>query len=153
MKSLALLCVLLAVVLLGLSRPAGAADAEKKVKADQPANRVVVMYFHRTKRCPTCLRMGSYSEDAVVNGFPEQIKDGTVEFHYVDFQNQKNAALVKDYKISGPSLVVVKIANGKPAAAKNLEEIWAKNRDRDVFLKYVQDNVKAYQKAEPKTAM
>ena len=38
-------------------------------------------------------------------GDPDAIsKEGTVEFHYVDFQNQKNAALTKAYKITGPSL-------------------------------------------------
>ena len=28
---------------------------------DVPADRVLVLYFHRTQRCPTCLKMGSYS--------------------------------------------------------------------------------------------
>ena len=63
------------------------------VAADAPADRVVVMYFHRTQRCPTCLKMGSYSEEAVKSGFAKQIKDGKVEFHYIDFQDEKNAAL------------------------------------------------------------
>ena len=36
---------------------------------------------------------------------------------------------------------------------KNLTEIWTKNRDKDEFLKYVRDNVAAYQKSESKTAM
>ena len=53
-----------------------AADAStaKAEASTTPADRVVVMYFHRTQRCPTCLRMGSYSEEAVVNGFAKEIK-------------------------------------------------------------------------------
>jgi len=116
-----------------------------------PANRVVVMYFHRTQRCPTCLRMGGYSEEAVVKGFAREIKDGTVEFHYVDFQDERNAALVKGYKVGGPTLIVAHIVGNKVKEAKNLTEIWTKNRDKDAFLKYVRDNVAAYQKAESKT--
>jgi len=111
------------------------------------------MYFHRTQRCPTCLRMGSYSEEAVVKGFAKQIEHGTVEFHYVDFQDEKNASLSKAYKIGGPSLILVKVVNNKAVEAKNLQEIWTKNRDKDVFLKYVRDNVTACQKPEPRTAM
>ena len=42
--------------------------------ADPPAHRVIAMYFHRTERCPTCLKMGSYSEEAVKKGFTKQIK-------------------------------------------------------------------------------
>ena len=152
MKRMALPFVLFAAVLLGSSHPACAAATEKKAEVKKPADRVVVMYFHRTQRCPTCLRMGSYSEEAVVKGFPKQIKNGTVEFHYVDFQNKKNAALAKGYKITGPSLTVVKVVKNKAVATNDLKDIWTKNRDKEVFLKYVRDNVKTYQKPLPKTA-
>lgn len=138
-----------------LSRTALA--AEESGKADKPAaapaDRVVVMYFHRTQRCPTCLKMGSYSEEAVVKGFPREIKEGTVAFHYVDFQDEKNAALTKGYKVGGPTLIVAHIVGNKVKEAENLTEIWTKNRDKDVFLKYVRDNVAAYQKAKSQTTM
>ena len=90
---------------------------EESLAADVPADRVVVMYFHRTKRCPTCLKMGTYTEEAVKNGFPEQLKDGTVELHYVDFQDKRNAALAKGYKVTGPALIVAKIADNKVATS------------------------------------
>lgn len=140
---------------LAVSRTALA--AEESGKADKPAaapaDRVVVMYFHRTQRCPTCRRMGSYSEEAVVKGFPKEIKDRTVEFRYIDFQDEKNAALTKGYKVDGPTLIVAQVIGNQVKEFKNLTEIWAKNRDKDVFLKYVRDNVTAYQKAESQTAM
>jgi hypothetical protein len=139
---------------LGTDAPAKAgASVKAKTPARAPADRVLVMYFHRTQRCPTCLRMGSYSEEAVVKGFAKQIKNGTVEFHYVDFQDGKNAALTNGYKVGGPTLIVVKVVKNKAAAVKNLTEIWAKNGDKDEFLKYVQDNVAAYQKPAPKAAL
>jgi hypothetical protein len=138
---------------LALSQTVLAAD--DPVKADKPAavpaDRVVVMYFHRTQRCPTCLRMGSYSEEAVVKGFAKQIKAGAVEFHYVDFQDAKNAALTNGYKVGGPTLIVAHVLSNKVKEYKNLTEMWAKNRDKDVFLKYVRDNVAAYQNPESKT--
>ena len=131
--------------------------ADDPVKADTPAaapaDRVVVMYFHRTQRCPTCRRMGSYSEEAVAEGFAKQIKDRPVEFHYVDFQDEKNEALTKGYKVGGPTLIVAQVVGNKVTTYKNLTEIWAKNGDKDAFLKYVRDNVAAYQKVESKTAM
>ena len=142
---------LLAAVLI-VSAQANAADAKaKKAEVKTPADRVVVMYFHRTQRCPTCLKMGSYSEEAVLKGFAKQIKDRTVEFHYVDFQ--KNAALTKGYQVTGPTLIVVKVVKNKAAEINNLTEIWTKNRDKNEFLKYVRDSVTAYQKPATKTAM
>ncbi len=152
MKRTALPIMLLAIACLCSSRADAAAAAEKKGEVKTPADRVVVMYFHRTQRCPTCLKMGGYSEEAVVKGFPKEVKNRTVEFHYVDFQDKKNAELTKGYKVDGPALVVVKVEKNKSVAAKNLQEIWTKNRDKEVFLKYVRDNVAAYQKPLQKTA-
>ena len=154
MRRMALPFVLVAVVLFGVSYASGAPSAQEKTKVNKPkpADRVVVIYFHRTKRCPTCLKMGSYSEQAVAKRFASQLKAGTVEFYYVDFQNPKNAALAKGYKIKGPSLIVAKIEKNKAVAVKNLKEIWTKNSDKRAFFKYVQDSVINCQKPTAKTA-
>jgi thiol-disulfide isomerase/thioredoxin len=133
-----LLASLAVAVLASLAQPAFAADA--------PSDRVVAMYFHRTVRCPTCQKMGSYTEEAMKTGFAQQIKDGTVQFHFVNFQDENNSALTKGYKVSGPTLIVAKIAGNKVAEYKNLTEMWTKVRDKQAFLDYVQSNVKDYQK-------
>jgi hypothetical protein len=112
--------------------------------ADPPADRVVAMYFHRTQRCPTCLKMGSYSEEAVKQGFAEQVENGEVAFYYIDFQDKRNAALAKGYNVSGPALIVAKIADNQVKEYKDLEDIWAKVREKPEFLKYVRENVEAY---------
>jgi len=137
--------VAVAVLALMPSGPTLAAEPVAKPAAD----RVVVMYFHRTKRCPTCLKMGSYSEEAVTKGFAGQIRKGTVELYYIDFQDKKNAALTKAYRVSGPSLIVVKVVENKVVQLKNLKDIWAKVGDKKAFLKYVRDNVTAYCKPIP----
>jgi len=111
--------------------------------ADRPANRVVAMYFHRTERCPTCLKMGSYAEEAVKTGFVPGLKDGTVEFYYIDFQDPKNAKLTQAYGVSGPSLIVAKVVDHKVKQLQNLKEIWTKVADKPAFLKYVQDQIAA----------
>jgi thiol-disulfide isomerase/thioredoxin len=156
MRRIAILSVLGAIALctLGLSQAARAADEAKKSDkpAAAPADRVVVMYFHRTVRCPTCKRMGSYTEEAVLKGFPKEIKNKIVEFHFIDFQDENNEALTKGYKVVGPSLIVARVVGNKVKEFKNLTEIWEKKDDKDVFLKYVRDNIKAYQKADTKTA-
>jgi hypothetical protein len=120
--------------------------AQPVLAADAPDDRVVAMYFHRTQRCPTCLKMGSYSEEAVASGFAQQVKDGKVAFHYIDFQDAKNAVFTKGYKVSGPTLVVAKISGDKVLEYKNLTEIWTKVRDKEAFVAYVQKSVKDYQK-------
>jgi hypothetical protein len=112
--------------------------------AEAPVQRVVAMYFHRTQRCPTCRTMGTYSEQAVKTGFREQLKAGTVAFYYVDFEDKKNAKLVKGYDVSGPALIVAKIQGKKVKDFKDLDDIWTHVADKKAFIKYVQDNVCKY---------
>jgi len=114
--------------------------------ADPPADRVVAMYFHRTQRCPTCLKMGSYSEEAVKEGFAKQVEEGSIEFHYIDFQDKKNAALAKGYKVSGPALIVATVKGNKVQEYKDLKEIWAKVREKPEFIEYVRGGVENYLK-------
>jgi hypothetical protein len=113
---------------------------------DPPADRVVAIYFHRTQRCPTCQTMGGYAEEAVKQGFAEQVENGSVAFHYIDFQDEKNAALTKCYQIDGPALILVKVVDNKVEEYKELHEIWVKVRKKPEFLAYVRENVKAYLK-------
>ena len=114
--------------------------------ADTPKDRVVAMYFHRTERCPTCKKMGAYSEETVKKAFAEQLKDGTVEFHMIDFQDPKNARLAKGYKVEGPALIVARIVDNRVAEYKDLEGIWERVADKAKFSKYVEENVAAYEK-------
>lgn len=135
-----------AILTVAISQAVAGEDTAKDRKADVPKQRVVVMYFHRTQRCPTCLKMGSYTEEAVKKGFAKEIKAGKVSFHYIDFQDEKNDAFTRAYKVEGPTLIVAR-ANGKKVSEyKNLDDIWTKVREKEEFLKYVQDNVKEYQK-------
>jgi len=123
-----------------------AATVPTALAAEAPADRVIAIYFHRTQRCPTCQTMGKYSEEAVKKGFAKEVKDGTVAFYYIDYQNRKNAAVKKGYKITDPALIVAKIVAGKVKEYKDLEDIWDKVDDKEAFLKYVRENVTAYRK-------
>ena len=121
------------------------------VQADDapPPDRVVVMYFHRTQRCPTCLKMGGYTEEAVKTGFAQELKERKVELHSIDFQDKKNEVLTKGYQVSGPTLIVARVVDNKVAARKNLKEMWAKAGSKDAFIAYVQSNVRKCQSSEP----
>jgi thiol-disulfide isomerase/thioredoxin len=113
---------------------------------DAPTDRVVVMYFHRTERCPTCLKMGGYAEEAVKKGLAKEVKAGKVAFHFIDFQDERNEAFTKGYKVEGPTLIVAQVSGKKVKQYKSLDEIWTKVRDKEKFIEYVQSNVKEYQK-------
>jgi hypothetical protein len=130
-----------------LAVPAAAAPAEEKPAA-QPSRRVVACYFHRTQRCPTCRTIGSYVEEAVNTGFASEIKAGTVSMHFIDFQDEKNKKYTDYYKIEGPTLVLIDVRDGKVKAWKPAPNVWTLVSKKDEFLKYVQDEVRAYLEAK-----
>jgi hypothetical protein len=132
------------IALVGVAVLFGFVLTQAVVAADPPAERVVVMYFHRTNPCETCQKMSAYTEEAVNAAFADQLKSGKVEYHYIDFQDQKNEALVKGYKVDRPTLIVVQVAENKVKNQQNLKEMWTLVRDKDEFIEYVQKNVKGY---------
>ncbi len=129
--------VLAAMVFATWAEMASAADATTTSKT-------VVMYFHRTQRCPTCIKMGAYSEEAT-KAFADKNKGSNVTFYFVDFQNPKNADLAKGYQVSGPALIVAQVKDNKVVNWKNLAEIWGKVGTKEAFTKYVQENIQGYQ--------
>jgi hypothetical protein len=131
--------VMLAFGVFSVAEHGAAAEAAKA----PPKDRVVAMYFHRTQRCPTCLKMGSYTEEAIKTGFAKQLLDRTVEFHDVDFQNEKNAAYTKAYKITGPALIVARVKDNRVAEYKDLKDIWSHVGDQKAFTKYIQHEIQA----------
>jgi hypothetical protein len=129
-----------AVMLSGGGAGALAADSPQAA----PARRVIACYFHRTQRCPTCLKIGSYVEEAVKTGFEKEIAEGRVVLTMVDFQDPKNQKLTDAYKITGPALVVIHADGNKAAAWKPAPKVWSLVGKKAEFLKYVQDEVRGY---------
>ena len=114
----------------------------------QPGRRVVAMYFHRTQRCPTCLRIGTYIEQAVKTGFPDRVKQGGVAVYLIDYQNAKNAKYTKAYKVTKPTLVIADVRDGKVTQWKPMPKVWSLVYKKDDFFKYVRDGVNRFLKEE-----
>ena len=112
--------------------------------AERASHRVAAVYFHRTQRCPTCKKISAYAEEAIREQFARETKEGRVTFHQVDFQDRENRKLTDFYKITGPTLVVVDVHNGKVAAWKPMPKAWSLIAKKDDFFKYVQQGIRGY---------
>jgi hypothetical protein len=122
----------------------GTATAFAQQPAKLPEHRVVAMYFHRTQRCPTCKRISAYIEEAIQKGFAKELKDCTVSFYLIDYQDRKNAKFAKAYKIEGPTLVLADVHREKVTAWKPMPKVWSLVARKREFLKYVHDAVHGY---------
>jgi thiol-disulfide isomerase/thioredoxin len=124
----------------------GAATVLAEQPAKLPEHRVVAMYFHRTQRCPTCKRISAYIDEAIQKGFAKELKDRTVSFYLIDYQDRKNAKFAKAYKIEGPALVLADAHREKVTAWMPMPKVWSLVARKAEFLKYVQDGVRGYLK-------
>ncbi len=107
---------------------------------------VVVYYFHGTRRCPTCRKIEEYTNDAVAEGFTEELQSGAIIWRVVNVEEPGNEHFIDDYRLSTKSVVLVRLAGGREADWKNLSRIWDLVGERAAFMAYIQDEVKRFER-------
>ena len=136
---------------------AGAGDAPKSEPAATKAaaidssnsaatlsHKVVVYYFHGNVRCVRCRKFEEYTGEAINSAFGDALKSGLLEWRVVNTDSAQNAHFVQDYQMYTKSLIITDIHKGKQTRWKNHDKIWLLAGDKPAFVKYVQDEVKAF---------
>ncbi|QIA08865.1 nitrophenyl compound nitroreductase subunit ArsF family protein [Draconibacterium halophilum] len=67
------------------------------------SNEVIAYYFHATKRCVTCQAVEKVAKETI-----EENYKGKVTFQSINREKEKDNPLVKKYKVSGQTLLLVK---------------------------------------------
>ncbi|MHB1415519.1 MAG: nitrophenyl compound nitroreductase subunit ArsF family protein [Chloroflexota bacterium] len=70
------------------------------------AERIDVVYFHRTERCQSCLWAGEMTRKTVETYFKDELASGRVTFREVDVQQSENAVLARQYGAAYSSLFI-----------------------------------------------
>lgn len=119
--------------------------AETRSPAPSPGqHKVIAYYFHTNARCSTCVKIEHYSHEAIEQGFPLELKNGTLELRVVNYEQPENRHFIQDYKLVSKSLVLVNIVNGKQTKWTNLKLVWQLTGHKDAFLNYVRKEVRGY---------
>ena len=77
-----------------------------------PADRVEVVYFHRTQRCYSCRYMEDAALDTVETYFADELASGKVTFQVFNVEEEKNADIVGKYQASYLSLYINTVKDG-----------------------------------------
>jgi hypothetical protein len=124
------------------SQPAFAPAADT---AGAPALPVlIVYYFHRTIRCPSCLRIEEWAKEAIEGRFANELANGIVEWRAVNIDSPESKHFERDYELTAQSLVLVRMKDGQPAEWKNLKAVWELLGDYGRFTEYVQTEVSSF---------
>jgi len=71
-----------------------------------PADRVDVVYFHRTQRCYSCTYMEDAARYTVETYFADELASGKVTFQVFNVEDEQNADVVEKYQSSYLSLYI-----------------------------------------------
>ncbi len=108
---------------------------------------VIVRYFHSDIRCKTCLAFEDWSRTAVER-FPEELKNGTLKWQVINFDDSGNKHYIKDYDLAEKSLVLIREEDGKTVQWKNVEEFWDfDDNQKQEFVDLVQTLIADYLKS------
>ena len=107
-------------------------------------HKVIAYYFHTNTRCSTCIKIEQFSKEAIVKGFPDELKNGTLEMRIINYESPENRHFMQDYKLVSKSLILVNLVNGKQTKWTNLKLVWQLTGYKDAFLNYVRKEVRSY---------
>ncbi len=125
-------------------RPSPAAKAE----AQGPFNGLSVYYVHGNTRCVSCRKIETLSHEAVAKGFPQEMKQGRVEWHVANYQAPGYESFEKAYEIEASTVVLIEFRDGKPGRWRNLAEVWNYLNDGPRLGGFVQEAVGSFLKNE-----
>jgi hypothetical protein len=113
------------------------AEGEDQV-APEASQKVIAYYFHGNVRCPTCLKIEAYSQEALEKAFPEQLASGQLEWQAINTDEVWNTHFIEDFSLQFSSLVIASASGAATKEWKNLEKVWNLVGDKEAFLEYVQ---------------
>jgi hypothetical protein len=131
----------------GATAPAGsgaAANAAAPPPLAEGQRKIIVYYFHGKVRCATCIKIENYTREAVETGFKEQVAKNLIEFRVVDVDEPDNRHFVAEYLLYTKTVVLSAMEGTKQLRWKNLEKIWELQPTKEVFIKYIQNEITAF---------
>jgi hypothetical protein len=135
--------VLATLLLIGCTKPAANESANAFVRADLPV--LTVYYFHRTIRCPSCEKIEALTQQAVEGGFVGALAGGATTWRVVNIDLPENKHFEDDYQLRMQSVIVSRSQDGKEVRWKNLDKVWDLLDDDAGFIRYVQDEIRAFE--------
>jgi len=108
------------------------------------SHKVIAYYFHGRARCPSCVKIETYTKEALERDFANELKDGRLEWRPINVEETGNDHYIQDYKLYTKSVIIADLKDGRQTQWKNLEKVWELLYHKDVFLNYIGDEVRAY---------
>lgn len=108
-----------------------------------PATKLVVYYFSEGKECVTCEQIPLYARAVLEGNFADELESGAIVWCAIDVDEPRNRHYIDEYGIYAKTIVLSRIENGEQTRWKNLAKVWEVIYDRQAFIDYVRDEIRA----------
>ena len=105
---------------------------------------VTVYYLHGNVRCPTCRTIEACAQEAVQNGFADELKTGKINWQVVNYESPGNEHYATDYQVVAPNVVLAMFKDGKQVKWKGLPEVWEHVGDKPALVAFVQTSLSEF---------
>jgi len=106
-----------------------------------PADRVDVVYFHRTQRCYTC----RYAEDGtrytLETYFADELASGRVTFQVINVEDEANADIVVKYNNASYLTLCINAVRDGTDHIEVVTDIWLAIGDDDAFVEIIKGEI------------
>lgn len=140
--TIALLLFVAASITAVIVKNSGTSGASSAATVEKLDGKVVVYYFHRTQRCPTCLKIEALSREVVTTKFAAEIEAGKLVWKVVNIETPGNEHFEADYALITQSLIVVDHREAAHPHWWNLDKIWELVWTEDDFRQYVDAEIR-----------
>lgn len=120
------------------------ADAVATPEIAGTNGKVVVYYFHRTQRCPTCNKIEELAAKVVKSKFAGALESGKMVWRVVNIEEPGNAHFETDYSLITQSLIVADFRDPAKNHWKNLDKIWELVWTEPEFGDYVASEIASF---------
>ncbi len=112
-----------------------------------PADRVDVVYFHRTQQCYSCRYAEEGTRYTVETYFGDELANGKVTFQSIDVQDEANTEIINKYGAYTSSLFINTIKDSSDHI-EQVTDIWLVIGDDDAFVEVVKSKIEKSLKGE-----
>lgn len=127
-----------------LSESAGLTENQAHLNQTQsitPIDSIVIVNFHGTQRCASCLAVGRLTKQSLIERFPEELKSGKIVFKEINGELPENREIVTQYQARGSSLFINAIRSGTDFISEDVT-VWRLVNDEKKYTDYLETKLK-----------
>lgn len=105
------------------------------------ADRIDIVYFHRTQRCYTCLYAEEQTRYTVETFFADELASGKVTFQSINVQDEANADIVEKYNNASYLTLCINTVRDGTDHIEEVTDIWLAIGNDEAFIEIVKNKI------------